>query len=398
MPEKLRVLRAITRLNIGGPAIHAILLTRGLQNERFSSVLVTGLEGPHEGSMRDLAARHGVRPRVLRELGREVSPFNDLRATLAMYRLIRQGRPHIVHTHMAKAGTAGRLAARLARVPIVVHTFHGHTFHSYFGPLKTKVFIQIERTLASFTDRLIAVGEAQRADIAGYGVAPLEKIVTIPLGLEIERMLDAEHARGRLRSELGLDGQSKLVGIVARLVPIKAHEVLLEAAVRIRDVEPSTTFLIVGDGERREELEAMVDDLGLRASTRFLGWRGDMREVYSDLDVVTLCSNNEGSPVALIEALAAARPVVATNVGGVPNVVQDGRTGLLVPPRDPEALAEGIVSLLRDPERAAALGRAGRDSVYPRHASTRLVDDVERLYLDLAREKGLIGREAELAA
>lgn len=389
MPEKLRVLRAITRLNIGGPAIHAILLTRGLQNERFSSVLVTGLEGPHEGSMRDLAARHGVCPRVLRELGREVSPLNDLRATLAMYRLIRRGRPHIVHTHMAKAGTAGRLAARLARVPIVVHTFHGHTFHSYFGPLKTRLFIEIERTLARFSDRLIAVGDAQRADIAKYGVAPLEKIVTIPLGLEIEQLLDAERARGQLRSELGLNGHGKLVGIVARLVPIKAHEVFLEAAVRIRDAEPSTTFLIVGDGERRDELEAMVHHLGLKQSTRFLGWRGDMREVYADLDVVTLSSNNEGSPVALIEALAAARPVVATNVGGVPNVVRDGTSGLLVPPRDPEALANGILTLLRDPDRAAAYGQAGRGSVYPRHASTRLVGDVERLYLDLAREKGL---------
>src|SRR6478672_3231669 len=193
MPEKLRVLRAITRLNIGGPAIHAILLTPGLQNERFSSVLVTGLEGPHEGSMRDLATRHGVEPRVLRELGREVSPVNDLRASLAMYRLIRASRPHIVHTHMAKAGTAGRLAAWLARVPIVVHTFHGHTFHSYFGPRKTKLFIQIERTLGKITDRVIAVGDVQRNEIAQYGVAPLEKIVTIPLGLEIEPMLDAEN-------------------------------------------------------------------------------------------------------------------------------------------------------------------------------------------------------------
>jgi glycosyltransferase involved in cell wall biosynthesis len=389
MPEKLRVLRAITRLNIGGPAIHAILLTRGLQNERFTSVLVTGLEGPHEGSMRDLAARHGVHPRVVRELGREVSPFNDLRAMFAMYRLIRRGRPHIVHTHMAKAGTAGRLAAKLARVPIVVHTFHGHTFHSYFGPLKTKLFIQIERSLGAMTDRVIAVGEVQRQEIAHYGVAPLEKIVTIPLGLEIEPMLNAENERGRLRNELGLNGHGKLVGIVARLVPIKAHEVFLEAAARVRDAEPDTSFLIVGDGERRAELEAMVRDLNLERSTRFLGWRGDMREVYADLDVVTLSSNNEGSPVALIEALAAARPVVATNVGGVPNVVADGKTGLLVPPRDPAALADGIVKLLRDPERAAAFGLAGRASVFPRHSSTRLVADVERLYLELAREKGL---------
>lgn len=389
MPEKLRVLRAITRLNIGGPAIHAILLTRGLQNERFSSVLVTGLEGPHEGSMRDLATRHGVRPRELRELGREVSPLNDLRATLAMYRLIRRGRPHIVHTHMAKAGTAGRLAARLARVPIVVHTFHGHTFHSYFGPLKTKLFIQIERTLGHMTDRVIAVSDIQRSEIAQYGVAPLEKIVTIPLGLEIEPMLDAEQDRGRLRAQLDLNGHGKLVGIVARLVPIKAHEVFLQAAARVRDAEPDTSFLIVGDGERRAELEAMVRDLDLGRSTRFLGWRGDMREVYADLDVVTLSSNNEGSPVVLIEALAAARPVVATSVGGVPNVVADGRTGLLVPPRDPQALADGIVRLLRDPERAASYGQAGRASVFPRHSSTRLIQDVERLYLGLAREKGL---------
>ena len=389
MPEKLRVLRAITRLNIGGPAIHAILLTRGLQNERFTSVLVTGLEGPHEGSMRDLAAKHRVEPRVLRELGREVSPLNDLRATLAMYRLIRGSRPHIVHTHMAKAGTAGRLAARLARVPIVVHTFHGHTFHSYWGPVKSAVFLQIERTLGAMTDRVIAVGDAQKADIAHYGVAPLNKILTIPLGLEIEPMLEAEQHRGRLRAELGVGDDRPLIGIVARLVPIKAHEVFLEAASMIRAASPASTFLIIGDGERRAELEGLARQLGIAGATRFLGWRDDMREVYADLDVVTLCSNNEGSPVALIEALAAARPVVATRVGGVPNVVHDGESGLLVPPRDPAAFADAVLTLLRDPARAARLGKAGRQAVFPKHASSRLVRDVERLYLELAREKGL---------
>jgi glycosyltransferase involved in cell wall biosynthesis len=389
MPEKLRVLRAITRLNIGGPAIHAILLTRGLQNERFSSVLVTGLEGPHEGSMRDLATKHGVRPRVLRELGREVSPINDLRATLAMYRLIRGSRPHIVHTHMAKAGTAGRLAARLARVPIVVHTFHGHTFHSYWGPVKSAVFLQIERTLGAMTDRVIAVGDAQKADIASYGVAPLRKILTIPLGLEIEPMLEAEQHRGRLRAELKVGADRPLIGIVARLVPIKAHEIFLEAAPRSGAAAPESTFLIIGDGERRAELEAIARQLGVADATRFLGWRDDMREVYADLDVVTLCSNNEGSPVALIEALAAGRPVVSTRVGGVPNVVQDGESGLLVPPRDPAALADGILALLRDPARAAQLGLTGRRAVFPKHSSGRLVQDVERLYLELAREKGL---------
>jgi glycosyltransferase involved in cell wall biosynthesis len=389
MPEKLRVLRAITRLNIGGPAIHAILLTQGLQDDRFSSVLVTGLEGPREGSMRDLAMKHGVQPRVLRELGREVSPLNDLRAVLSMYRMIRGSRPHIVHTHMAKAGTAGRLAARLGRVPIVVHTFHGHTFHSYWGPVKSAVFLQIERTLGAMTDRVVAITDAQKADIAHYGVAPLSKIVTIPLGLEIEPMLQAEQHRGRLRAELGVSTVQPLIGIVARLVPIKAHEVFLEAAAIVRATSPGSTFLIIGDGERRSELESMARQLGIADATRFLGWRDDMREVYADLDVVTLCSNNEGSPVALIEALAAARPVVSTRVGGVPNVVQDGESGLLVPPREPAAFADAILALLKDPNRAARFGEAGRRAVFPRHSSRRLVQDVERLYLELAREKGL---------
>lgn len=326
---------------------------------------------------------------MLDELGREVSPANDLRATLRMYRLIRASRPHIVHTHMAKAGTAGRLAARLARVPIVVHTFHGHTFHSYFGKAKTRLFLEIERTLARVTDRIIAVGEDQRREIARYGVTPLGNIAVIPLGLEIEGLLDAESARGALKAELGLNGHSRLVGIVARLVPIKAHEVFLEAAVRVRAADPDSHFLVVGDGERRSELEGMAARLGLGSAVRFLGWRADMKQVYADLDVVALSSNNEGSPVALIEAMAAGRPVVATAVGGVGEVVQHGESGLLVPPRDPRALADGVLTLLHDPARSERFGRAGRASVYPRHAASRLVADVARLYEELAREKGL---------
>ncbi|MFN8523821.1 MAG: glycosyltransferase family 4 protein [Chloroflexota bacterium] len=390
MPQQLRILRAITRLNIGGPAIHAILLTAGLTNERFSSVLVTGLEGPHEGTMRQFAEDHGVKPLVLPDLGREVSPLNDLRATFRMYRLIRASRPHVVHTHMAKAGTAGRLAAKLARVPIVVHTFHGHTFHSYFGPLKTRVFIGIERALAKGCDRIIAVGEDQRQELAGYGIAPLSKIVAIPLGLPIGEMLTAEQRRGRLRAELGATADEPLVGIVARLVPIKAHEVFLQAAARIAAVMPSTRFVIIGDGERRAELEEMARELGVAERVHFLGWRADMADVYADLNVVTLSSNNEGSPVALIEAMAAARPVVATRVGGVGEVVQHDVSGLLVPPREPEAFAAAVIELLRDGARAEEMGAAGRPLVYPKYSSDRLVDDISALYIELAREKGLL--------
>jgi glycosyltransferase involved in cell wall biosynthesis len=390
MPNRLTVFRAITRLNIGGPAIHAILLTGAFQNERFRSILATGQEGPGEGNLRDLAECRGVRPVVVEELGREVSPASDLKAAWRLYQLIRQERPHIVHTHMAKAGTAGRLAARLAGVPIVVHTYHGHVFHSYFGPLKTGLFLNIERALGRITDRIVAVGEQQRQELVGYRVAPAEKIVSIPLGLEIDDMLQAEAERGQLRTELGLNGTHKLVGIVARLVPIKAHEIFLEAAARISSRMPNARFVIVGDGERRAELEQRAHRLGLAERAVFLGWRRDMRAVYADLDVVVLTSLNEGSPVAIIEAMAAARPVVSTDVGGVSEVVRSGQCGLLVPPRDPAALAEAVISILNDPIEAERLGRSARAAVYPKYSAARLVADIERLYLELIEQKGLL--------
>src|SRR5581483_1272625 len=237
-------MRVITRLNIGGPAIHAILLNDGLDARRFQTCLVTGSETPTEGSLRELAEARGVHPLVLPRLGREVSPLNDLAAAAQLVVLMRRHRPDLVHTHMAKAGTAGRIAARVARVPVVVHTYHGHVFHSYFSPTATRVFLEIERALARMTDCIVAVGAKQRREIAGYGIAPLSKIRAIPLGLELERFLDLEGRRGELRRELGFGATERLVGIVARLVPIKAHEVFLDAAARVADAMPEARFLL----------------------------------------------------------------------------------------------------------------------------------------------------------
>ena len=386
----IRVLRAITRLNIGGPAIHAILLTSALDDGlAFRSTLVTGSTGPREGDMLDLAAAHDVRPVMLRELGREISPLDDLLALARMVRLVRQVQPDVVHTHMAKAGTVGRLAARICGVTLIVHTYHGHVFHSYFSPLKTRVFVTIERALGMASSRLIVIGDSQRAEIARYGVAPAEKLVPIRLGLDLGQFLEAERFRGELRAELRIPSDAPLVGIVARLVPVKAHEVFFDAAVRVRSAIPDVRFLILGDGERRDELEALARERGLDAAIAWWGWRRDMPRVYADLDVVALTSHNEGSPVSLIEALAAARPVVSTAVGGVPEVVVDGQTGLTVPDGDAGALADRIVTLLRDRELAARLGAAGRRHVYPRYDSSRLVDDVKHLYL---RELAARGR------
>jgi glycosyltransferase involved in cell wall biosynthesis len=386
----IRVLRVITRLNIGGPAIHAILLTRALNDGVvFKSTLVAGTTAPHEGDMLSLARDKEVEPLVLPALGREISPFDDLVSLARMVQLVRRLKPDVVHTHMAKAGTVGRLAAHLCRVPLVVHTYHGHVFHSYFSPTKTKVFLTIERALGLATDRLIVVGEGQRDEIAGYGVAPRHKLVAIRLGLELSRFLEAETARGRLRRELGIAADVPLVGIVARLVPIKAHEVFLLAARRILQDVPTARFLVIGDGERRQELEDLTASMSLTHAVRFLGWRRDLENVYADLDVVALTSRNEGSPVALIEALASARPVVSTAVGGVGEVVINGETGLTVPAGDVQGLAQAVTRLLTDRALGERLGARGRRHVYPRYDSTRLIDDVKDLYL---RELAAQGR------
>lgn len=390
MPPPIKVLRVITRLNIGGPAIHAILLTRALNDgAAFQSTLVTGTTAPHEGDMLDLARAHEVEPIILPALGREISPLDDLGSLARVVKLMRQVKPDIVHTHMAKAGTVGRLAARICGVPLVIHTYHGHVWNNYFSSAKTRVFLTIERVLGLGTNRIIVVGDGQRAEIASYGVAPLNKLVTIRLGLELGQFLGAEQRRGEFRRELGIDPDVPLVGIAGRLVPIKAHEIFLQAAVTIRAALPNAQFVVIGDGERRQELETLAKNLGLTASVRFIGWRRDMVRVYADLDVVSLTSLNEGSPVVLIEALASARPVVSTAVGGVPEVVVDGVTGITVPVSDVQALAEATLTLLRDHVLARKLATAGRQHVYPRYDSSRLVEDVKALYL---RELAALGR------
>ena len=386
---KIKILRIIARLNIGGPAIHTILLTTGLNNEVFESILVTGMEGKREGNMLDLAAAKGVEPIVIRELRRNVDPKDGLIALFKLYRLIRRERPQIVHTHTATAGLLGRLAAKLAGVPIILHTFHGHVLRGYFSPLRSKALVWMERLLACLSDRVVTVSEGQRRELAGYGIAPLEKIAVVPLGFELEALLACESHRGELHRELGLSDDDKLIGIVARLVPIKNHHLFLQAAELVAEAVPQARFLVVGDGELREELEAYASDLRLDGRVFFTGWRRDLPCLYADLDVVALTSINEGTPVSIIEAMAAGVPVVATAVGGVPDVVVNGETGYLVKAGDVKGLAEAITELLRNSEKARGMGRKGREAVYPKFAAQTLIANVEQLYSDLLRHEGL---------
>jgi glycosyltransferase involved in cell wall biosynthesis len=386
---RIRVLRVIARLNVGGPALHAVLLTERLDPARYESCLVAGRVGDEEG---DWLALHGRTPErlvSLPALGRDVRGGRDWSAFWGLVRLIRAFRPHVVHTHTAKAGALGRLAATLCRVPVVVHTYHGHVFDGYFSPRTTRLVVRAERLLARSSSALVAVADRVRRDVLAQGIGTPDRVVVVPLGLDLDPLVAAAARRGELRAELGLPPTAPLVGIVARLVPVKAHEVFIEAARAIAPVRPDAVFLIAGDGERRAALEALVRDAGLGDRVRFLGWRADLDRLCADLDVVVLTSKNEGSPVALIEAMAAGRPVVSTRAGGVEDVVTDGETGLVVPVGDSAAIARAVVGLLDDPVQAARLGAAARAAVVPRFGSARLLADIDRLYVRLLAERGV---------
>jgi glycosyltransferase involved in cell wall biosynthesis len=386
--EQIRVCRIIARLNVGGPAIHTVLLTKLLDPERFSSLLVTGQVSASEGDMRYFAEEKGVAPCIIPELGREIQWRDDVVAFWKLYRLLRTQRPTIVHTHTAKAGMLGRVAAKLAGVPIIIHTFHGHVFHSYFSPAKTRVFLQIERTLATYTQAIITVSPKQREEILGYGIGQPDKVHAIGLGLELDQFVQCERVKGKLRQELQIDSETPLIGIVARLVPVKGHTYFLEAARRVVETFPQARFLVFGDGELRASLEQYAHDAGIRAQVLFLGFRRDLPEIYADLDVVVLSSLNEGLPVTLIEALAAGKPVVASQVGGVGDLVQHEYSGFLAPPKDSTLLAEGIMrTLTLSPAERAQMGLNGRNSVYPKYHISTLVKNIEALYAQLLLSK-----------
>jgi glycosyltransferase involved in cell wall biosynthesis len=383
----IRVMRIIARLNIGGPAIHVSLLTAGLNDIAFQSKLITGMIGAGEGDMSDLARELGIDLIVIPWLGREISLLDDLRALLALVRLIRQERPHIVHTHTAKAGFLGRMAAFLCRVPVIVHTFHGHVFRGYFSPLKTRLFIWLERLAACLSSVILTVSDGLRDELIAFRIAPPDRIRVIPLGLPLADLTSLEGLRGTFRHQLGCSTGSPLVGIIGRLVPVKNHELFLAAARLVLQAMPQVRFVIVGDGERRAELEALVTQMGLSDAVYFTGWRRDLPLIYADLDVVVISSHNEGTPVSLIEAMAAGVPVVSTAVGGVPDVLRGGELGALTPPGDAEAMSVAILEALRNgrgvrTKQAQAWALEG-------YGAGRLVADMRALYLELLKQKGV---------
>jgi glycosyltransferase involved in cell wall biosynthesis len=386
--DRVKVVRVIGRLNVGGPGIQAITLSSRLRARGYDTVLVRGREGPREGSLDDLAATEGVAPLRVGTLRREIGPL-DLRALTTVLRVLRREAPDIVHTHAAKGGAVGRVAALLAgrTAPrVLVHTFHGHVLDGYFSPAKVALFTRVERWLARRTTRLIAVSDEVRQDLIDLRIAPPEKISVVPLGFELERFLigdEQRELRGRAwRRERGIPEDVPLVLLVARLVPIKRVDRFLRVA-QLLAGRCAATFAVAGDGELREVLRASEAAGALGERLAWLDFEADVAPALFGADVVVQTSDNEGTPVSLIEAHAAGRPVVSTRVGGVAAVVRDGVSGHLAAVDDEPGFAAAIEGLLADVHRAAAFGRAGRDHVTSAFTLDRLVENVDRLYREL---------------
>jgi glycosyltransferase involved in cell wall biosynthesis len=385
--ERIKVLRVIARLNMGGPALHVAYLTAGLAERGYDTTLVAGSLARGEDSMAFVADRRGVEVVKIDELHREISPLRDLVAVFRLARLIRAERPQILHTHTAKAGAIGRLAALVAGPagpPIVVHTFHGHVLHGYFDPFRTRVFRLLERFLARSSTALIAVSPQVRDDLVSLGVAPAEKFTVVRLGIELdERVAIDEAMRAEARRVMGIPPERFTVGWVGRMTGVKRTDDVVRAFAALRARGVDACLCIVGDGPDRDQVERRAHELGVIRDCLFLGYQEDVARFFAVFDAFVLSSVNEGTPVVAIEALAAARPVVATRVGGVPDVVTDGVDGFLVEHGDVEALAERLARLAADPELRRAMGEAGRARVLPRYAVSRLIDDIDRLYRSL---------------
>ena len=388
--ERIKILRIIARMNIGGPAIQAVLLTAGLNKERFDSILIAGSVSEKEGDMNYLASENGIEPLSVPELRRELNLLNDIISFYKIYKFIKREKPNIVHTHTAKAGTIGRLAAKLAGTSLIVHTFHGHIFHGYFSPLKTKFFLLIERMLANITDKIIVISEKQKSEIKRYLHLDSEnKLALIPLGFNLVEFLEDDKA-DTVRTELNIPREALVIGIVGRLTAVKNHKMFLAVAKEIKKIpEKIVKFVIVGDGELKDELVLLSKELGIQRDVIFTGWKKELASLYRAIDIIGLTSLNEGTPVSLIEALASARPVVATDVGGVRDVVEDGKSGFIVPANDIGAFSEAVISLLNDKDKRERFGLYGRGAVKDKHSRNKLIKAIENLYDKELGRKGI---------
>jgi len=404
MKRKIKIVQIMARLNIGGAAIQAILLTQGLDPNQFQSVLVTGKVSASEGDMIYLADTYGVKPIIISNLQRDIGILNDVKAFLCVLRILNREKPDIVHTHTAKAGTIGRIATFIHNLVNrdrirVVHTFHGHVFHGYFSNIMSTMVIFTERILSKITDIIIATSESQKKElVCNYRIAQASKVRVVKLGVDLEPFLLSTQEKTAIAKKITCPALR--IGIVGRLVPIKNHKMFLDSAKIFLEQNPSikASFLIIGDGELKQELIDYCHRLGLSDHVQFCGWKKEFPEIYTNLDIVALTSNNEGTAIALIEAMACSVPVIATNVGGVRDLlgnsqlefISDGfkifKRGILCRDNDAKGFAKGMEYLVKNKQLSKDIANVAQSFVVENYSKDRLIRDMESLYTEFLNQ------------
>lgn len=396
-----RVLRILNRLIVGGPLLNASYLTKYMEPE-FETMLVVGEKESHEKDASYFTDQLGIKPVYVPEMGRSISPLKDYGAYKKIKQLIREFKPDIVHTHAAKPGAIGRMAAAAMKVPVIVHTYHGHVFHSYFNSAKTRAFIGIERYLGKRSNAIIAISEQQHKElVTDYRIAPAEKFRIVPLGLDLDKFASGnDEKRKSFRSSYGILDDTIVITITGRMVPVKNHELFLQGISYLLQHSPKKIkAFIVGDGETRTAMESRAKDLGIGFSTEkdnlhdeplvFTSWRSDIDVINAGSDIITLTSFNEGTPVSLIEAHAAGKPVVSTRVGGIEAVVDEKITGFLSDINDVQGYCDNLMELVNNDILRQQFGEVASAKVKEKYSYQRLVRDMKGLYWDLLKTKGI---------
>jgi glycosyltransferase involved in cell wall biosynthesis len=398
-----KILRIHNRLIVGGPSHNVTLLTAYLSPE-FETKLLVGKKDPAEKDATYIADQLGLVPVEIKEMRRSILPFYDIIAYFKIKKIIKEYQPDIVHTHASKSGAVGRLAARSCKVPLIVHTFHGHVFHSYFSPLMSKLIINFERFFAKRTDAIIAISDSQKYELTEvYKIAPPEKVFTVPLGFNLDKYsVDQDKKKVIFQNKYGFESNEIIIGIIGRLVPIKNHEMFLEMAALVKaKTNRNIRFAIIGDGESRPMIEKRTEELGLgysyyitnplqKADVLVTSWETEIDQALAGLDIVVLTSHNEGTPVSLIEAQSAYIPVVSTNVGGVEDIVIHGETGFITEVNEVEKFAGFVVQLIEDKALRERMGKSGYDNVVKRYSKQRLINDMRNLYLSFLNKNDAV--------
>ncbi len=393
-----RVLRIINRLNLGGPTFNAAYLSKYLAPE-FETLLVSGMKDEAEESSEFIVKNLDLHPVYMPEMYRELNPFRDYKSYYKLRKIIDEFKPDIVHTHAAKAGAVGRLAAFHSGVPVILHTFHGHVFHSYFSPAKTRLFLEIERYLAKRTTKIITLSQIQKDELVDeFKIAPASKFEIVPLGFDLRKFEENQpEKRAHFRTQYNISDDEIAIGIVGRLVPIKNHELFLRALKKVSlNTSQRIRAFIIGDGEERSNIEQIAVSLDLKFNNTnprekniltFTSWIKDIDISNAGMDIIALTSNNEGTPVSLIEAQASGKPIVSTNVGGIEDIVLKDETAFLSAVGNVDAFAQNLLKIVENDTLRIQMSAKGSDLVRSKFSYTRLCKDMGLLYNSLLQTR-----------